>query len=44
MLQAVKFGLPQVREGANRESDLADVAVETWAKLGPSPTVLYNQL
>jgi hypothetical protein len=44
MLQAIKFGLPQVREGANRESDLAEAAVEAWDKLGPAPTVLYDQL
>jgi hypothetical protein len=44
MLQAIKFGLPQVREGAARESDLAEAAADTWEKLGPAPTVLYDQL
>jgi hypothetical protein len=44
MLQAIKLGLPQVREGASRESDLAEAAAETWDRLGPAPTVLYDQL
>jgi hypothetical protein len=43
MRQAIKFGLPQVREGMSRESDLA-AAAETWDKLGPAPTVLSDQL
>jgi hypothetical protein len=38
--QTIKLGLPQVREGASRESDLAEVAADTWDKLGPAPTVL----
>jgi hypothetical protein len=42
--QAIKFGLPQVREGASRDSDFAEAAAETWDKLGPAPTVLYDQL
>jgi hypothetical protein len=44
MRQAIKLGLPQVREGTPRESDLAEAAAETWDKLGPAPTVLYDQL
>jgi hypothetical protein len=44
LCQAIKFGLPQVREGARKESDLAEAAAETWDKLGPPPTVLYDQL
>ena len=44
MRQAIKFGLPQVREGVSRESDLAEAAAETWENLGPAPTVLYDQL
>ncbi len=44
MCRAIKFGLPQVREGASRESDFAEAAAETWEKLGPAPTVLYDQL
>jgi len=27
-----------------KESDLAEAAAETWDKLGPAPTVLYDQL
>jgi hypothetical protein len=44
MCRAIRFGLPQVREGASREPDLAEAAAETWDKLGPAPTVLYDQL
>jgi hypothetical protein len=44
MRQAIKFGLPQVREGMSRQTDLAEAAAETWDKLGPAPTVLYDQL
>ena len=44
MLQAIRFGLPQVREGVPKESDLAEAAAETWDKLGPAPTVLYDRL
>ncbi len=44
MLQAIKFGLPHVRELAPGESDLSAAAAETWDKLGPAPTVLYDQL
>jgi len=44
MRRAIKFGLPQVREGASKESDLAEAAAETWDKLGPAPSVLYDQL
>jgi hypothetical protein len=40
MCRAIKFGLPQVRKAASRESDLAVAAAETWEKLGPAPTVL----
>jgi hypothetical protein len=44
MRRAIKFGLPQVREGAPKESDLAEAEADTWDKLGPAPTVLYGQL
>ena len=44
MRQAIKLGLPQVREGVSRESDLAEAAAQTWEELGPAPTVLYDQL
>jgi hypothetical protein len=44
VLQAIKIGLPQVREATARESDLAAAAADTWDKLGPAPTVLYDQL
>jgi hypothetical protein len=44
MRQAIKLGLPQVRGEVSRESDLAEAAADTWEKLGPAPTVLYDQL
>jgi hypothetical protein len=44
LLQAIKFGLPQVRGAGSSEPDLAEAAAETWDKLGPPPTVLYDQL
>ena len=44
MLQAIKFGLPHVREGAHTDPDLAEAEAETWDSLGPAPTVLYEQL
>jgi hypothetical protein len=44
MRQAIKLGLPQLREGVGSEVDLAEAAAETWDKLGPAPTVLYDQL
>ena len=44
MRQAIKPGLPQVRERVSREFDLAEAAADTWDKLGPAPTVLYDQL
>ena len=44
MRQAIKLGLPQVRQGVPRESDLAEAAAATWDQIGPAPTVLYDQL
>jgi hypothetical protein len=44
MCQAIRLGLPQVREGAPKETDLAEAAAETWDQLGPAPTVLYDRL
>jgi hypothetical protein len=44
MCQAIKLGLPQVREVATMESDLAEAAAETWDKLEPAPTILYDKL
>jgi hypothetical protein len=44
MRQAIRLGLPKVREGVAREHDLAEAAADTWDKLGPAPTVLYDQL
>ncbi len=43
MVQAIKFGLPHVREAVAKESDLSAAAAETWDNL-PAPTVLYDQL
>jgi hypothetical protein len=41
--EAIKLGLPQLREGGARESDLA-AAAATWEQIGPAPSVLYDQL
>lgn len=34
--------LPQIRDELSREADLAGAA-EVWDKLGPAPTVFYDQ-
>jgi hypothetical protein len=44
MRRAVELGLPRVREGESRESDLTEAAAETWDELGPVPTILYDRL
>lgn len=44
MLEAIKLGLPQVRKSVSKEQDLSEAAADTWEKLGPAPTVLYDEL
>jgi hypothetical protein len=43
MLQAIKFGVPRVR-AVSKEEDFAEAAADTWGKIGPAPTVLYDKL
>jgi hypothetical protein len=44
MREAIRLGLPRIRESVSKGSDLAEAAANTWEKLGPAPTVLYDQL
>jgi hypothetical protein len=44
MRQALKFGLPQVRQRLSKEDDLAEVIAESWEKLGPAPEILWDKL
>jgi hypothetical protein len=44
MRQGLKRGLPQVRKAMSREEDMSEAAADTWEKLGPAPTVLYDKL
>ena len=42
--RAIRFGLPRVRKGLSAEEDFAEAAADTWNKLGPPPTILYDEL
>jgi hypothetical protein len=44
MRQALKRGLPQVRMAMSREEDFSESIMDTWEKLGPAPTILYDKL
>jgi len=44
MRQAIKFGIPRVRQALSREEDFSEAAADTWEKLGPAPTVNYDEL
>ena len=41
MRQAIKFGVPRVRQAMSREEDFSEAAADTWKKLGSAPTVNY---
>ena len=41
MRQAIKFGVPKVRQAMSVEEDMAEVLADTWEKLGPAPRVNY---
>ena len=41
MRQAIKFGLPQVRQRLSSEEDFAEIAAESW---GPAPQVIWDKL
>lgn len=44
MRQAIKFGVPKVRQALATEEDFAEAAADTWEKLGPAPTINYDKL
>lgn len=44
MRQAIRIGVPRVRQAVSREQDHAEAAADTWEKIGPAPTVLYDKL
>jgi hypothetical protein len=44
MRQALKRGLPQVRQAMSREEDMSEVIADTWEKLGPAPRVNWDEL
>jgi hypothetical protein len=44
MRQAIRLGLPRVRRNLSTEEDFSEAAADTWEKLGPAPTVLYDKL
>jgi len=44
MRQAVRLGMPRLRKGLSQEEDFAEAAAETWEKLGPAPTILFDKL
>lgn len=44
MRQAIKFGVPRVRQALSREEDFAEAAAETWEKLGPAPTINWDAI
>jgi hypothetical protein len=44
MRQAIKFGVPKVRQAMSAEEDFCEAAADTWEKLGPAPTINYDKL
>ena len=42
--QAIKFGIPRVRQAVSREEDMSEALAETWEKLGPAPRVNYDAI
>lgn len=41
MRQAIKFGVPMVRQRMSVEEDFSEAAADTWEKLGPPPKVRF---
>ena len=41
MRQAIKLGVPRVRQAMSIEEDMSEVMADTWEKLGPAPRVNY---
>jgi hypothetical protein len=44
MRQAMRLGLPLLNRALSREEDFAEAAADTWEKLGPAPSVNYDEL
>lgn len=44
MRQAIRFGAPQVARRLSNEDELTPLIADTWDKLGPAPTVNYDEL
>jgi hypothetical protein len=44
MRQAIKFGVPKVRQALSVEEDMSEVLADTWDKLGPAPRVNYDAI
>ena len=44
MRQAIKIGVPKVRQAMSVEEDFSEAAADTWEKLGPAPTINYDKL
>ncbi|HEX3799563.1 MAG TPA: ribbon-helix-helix protein, CopG family [Verrucomicrobiae bacterium] len=42
--QAIKFGIPQVRQTVSHEEDISEALAETWEKLGPAPRINYDAI
>jgi len=44
MRQAIKFGVPKVRQALSTEEDMSETMADTWEKLGPAPRVNYDAI
>lgn len=44
MRQAIKFGVPKVRQALPTEEDVSEAMADTWEKLGPAPRVNYDAI
>ena len=44
MRQAIKFGVPRVRQAMSAEEDMSEAMADTWEKLGPAPRINYDAI
>jgi hypothetical protein len=44
MRQAIKFGVPKVRQAMSVEEDMSEALADTWEKLGSAPRVNYGAI
>lgn len=42
--QAIKLGIPRVRQALSREEDMSEAMADVWEKLGPAPRVNYDAI